>query len=95
MWGCVRSFEIFVRKHTFGHPGLAPFSDEPWPNRRWLAVMPTFGPVDLAADRLALKLQDRRRSAGHVDRGRGRVLRADHLDPPPVRKARNGRKVSA
>ena len=30
----------------------------------------------------ALQGQDHRRGARHVDRGRGRVLQADHLDPP-------------
>ena len=39
-------------------------------------------PVQPGNPRGALQGQDHRRGARHVDRGRGRVLQADHLDPP-------------
>ncbi len=39
-------------------------------------------PVQPGNPRGALQRQDRRRGARHVDRGRGRVLQTDHLDPP-------------
>ena len=45
-------------------------------------------PVQPGDPRGALQGQDHRRGARHADRGGGRVLRADHVDPPlPARRS--------
>ena len=41
-----------------GRPQRETMTDEPWPNRPWLAVMPTRAPSDLAAGGLAPQLPD-------------------------------------